>query len=781
MDIKDLVIGKKYKTSTNQVYYCGVNEHGNNVFELIDYKAVANVALPKGWISKGNNTYWFLNPSDVFEILEEEQPTNSLKVSDCQLGEFYYCEYAFDKPAIIKCTEINKLGRIGITNNGGDWKYYPNNQFSCTSNLRLATLEEKQWLETCIKANKYIPKEQALKEVEKPQFEVGKWYKSNCGKGFSSTGYYYLKVKKNDYYELIGEAILDCGYKEDHSWDAKDTLKQALELGPLTDLSEIQQYLPSNHPDKIVEKPKELSKEESLVGRYVKYTKLFENKEWYGLKIGYYDTILEDKSYEYILTKFGSIPKDRLFESFELMPIDFNPNNLPESKTEVMEEFKVGDWVYCEKQDNNDFRLKEFIPVFKIQDFNMDTDFLRPVHGSPSGVHRKFCRLAKPEEIPTTSNSFELSSLPEKWFVKIPKYDELDPYCLAIEKFRKPTGFGPKWYNEGYLDYSGIHQGSSKPSTSLTEISEDQFKREILNYSPKQSIDNQLIDKMNDEIPEYWEIIEDLYPNCCNGYKKGTIVKADNKFHNSNTVGFINYNNIPDGFNSSNFKPSTKEAYEAQFKSKVVEEEKWKVGGFVRITNSSSYIGTSYNSGEIWKVGSLSYNRQQITIERGTLTAMVYTGEVGGYRAECEWLGMTNPEESKTTEKWRPKVGDKVNIPRSKQDNLWYKNNTKELDDYNLDYFLIKSVDGGDYNIGLQRADGKRFYSNSFFLTDLSPYSPIDNYSNVQWQDGGTLSKYIVAIDPSKQSKKKPLELEYQSPVIVKQSKNKKSKLVIIN
>lgn len=81
-------------------------------------------------------------------------------------------------------------------------------------------------------------------------FEINKWYKSNSGSGTCSTGFYYLKVLELKGETPYGQGLARNNYMENHWWSAHETLKQALELGPMLDLTEIEPYLPEGHPDK---------------------------------------------------------------------------------------------------------------------------------------------------------------------------------------------------------------------------------------------------------------------------------------------------------------------------------------------------------------------------------------------------------------------------------------------------------------------------------------------------------------------------------------------------
>lgn len=125
------------------------------------------------------------------------------------------------------------------------------------ANLRLATSEEKQWLEVCIKANKFIPKEKVLKE-SKPKFEVGKWYKLKANHITDNSRYLKLKEINDD--GFIGE------YVNKPNYSSKAFFKKTFNytLIPLDNLQEIQQYLPEGHPDKFKTKTKMYTDEELL-------------------------------------------------------------------------------------------------------------------------------------------------------------------------------------------------------------------------------------------------------------------------------------------------------------------------------------------------------------------------------------------------------------------------------------------------------------------------------------------------------------------------------------
>lgn len=110
---------------------------------------------------------------------------------------------------------------------------------------RLATDEEKAWLEHCIKEDKFVEYEEFMK-IYKPQFIVGQWYKIEL----SHTYNHFIKFKS---FDNINGYIDNLGYIKDLNKFATGnslTLKSITKYELLTDLSEIQKFLPLDHPDK---------------------------------------------------------------------------------------------------------------------------------------------------------------------------------------------------------------------------------------------------------------------------------------------------------------------------------------------------------------------------------------------------------------------------------------------------------------------------------------------------------------------------------------------------
>jgi len=169
-----------------------------------------------------------------------------LTLKDVIAGNTYYAEYSTNLGdyAIINCDKDCNL----TTSSGGiqisKKEYWESNGWSCKNNIRLATDEEKAWLEHCIKEDKFVEYEEFIK-VYKPQFIVGKWYK-NIG---SCQDYIAPFVGIEDSRWLSNN-------KRGYIWnnvyetDSAKYISSNFENATLVDIQEIQEFLPQDHPDK---------------------------------------------------------------------------------------------------------------------------------------------------------------------------------------------------------------------------------------------------------------------------------------------------------------------------------------------------------------------------------------------------------------------------------------------------------------------------------------------------------------------------------------------------
>ena len=153
---------------------------------------------------------------------------------------------------------------------------------------------------------------------------------------------------------------------------------------------------------------------------------------------------------------------------------------------------------------------------------------------------------------------------PEKWYIKsTPESREL------LEKW---SGFNWKFT---YIYFNGKSKSwSNILYDDHTEITFEQFKK----YMLKKSIENP-----KESIPEYVECIEGYSDQFTKGkiYKISTTFISDYQYHTE-----IDDRGLPNGWDKNKFKPSTKEAFDAQNKPKPI--EKWSVGSYGVVINSTN-------------------------------------------------------------------------------------------------------------------------------------------------------------------------------------------------
>lgn len=198
---------------------------------------------------------------------------------------------------------------------------------------------------------------------DKPKFEVGKWYKSNVTSN-NCNKFYYLKVLGVEKECPHGQAInifngKNYVYNKEHKWTFQKTIEQALSIGPLTDLSEIQQYLPDGHPDKIKAQP------EYIVGKWYKMgTWIAKFKELDGDKFRVFKSGTPFDNYKYSDSGYLLIDRQKppilitdMTEVYKLFPEE-KPND---------DDFEVNDWVVVERLPRyNNLSLPQTSTIFQV-------------------------------------------------------------------------------------------------------------------------------------------------------------------------------------------------------------------------------------------------------------------------------------------------------------------------------------------------------------------------------------------------------------------------------
>lgn len=212
------------------------------------------------------------------------------------------------------------------------------------------------------------------------------------------------------------------------------------------------------------------------------------------------------------------------------------------------------------------------------------------------------------------------------------------------------------------------------------------------------------------KIPEYVECIKQVHTNSTP--KIGEIIKANSE---GTLIGICTYDSYT---YRTCFKPSTKEAYDAQLNKEI----KFEVGKWYKIEDwRSKAVNCIENSNSILRYSEFIDESGQLRKITNEIRKDLYklndvTKEIQQYLSE------NHPDKIKiNTMKF--KKGDKVHIPRSKNGHMWYLNNQGYLDDYYYNYFIIDFI---DFNIGenikLKRVDDVSFRNCYFNESDLTLY-----------------------------------------------------------
>lgn len=137
-----------------------------------------------------------------------------------------------------------------LRTSGSNPKYFSDYGVREFDGVRLSTLEEKHWLDECIKKDTMVPREIAMASFKSTtiDFVHGKWYKATPEANNRSGDTYYGKFL--DY--QAGCFVASSSRVSGSISDVKYTFNSGYIWELVTDLSEIQHLLPTNHPDKIM-------------------------------------------------------------------------------------------------------------------------------------------------------------------------------------------------------------------------------------------------------------------------------------------------------------------------------------------------------------------------------------------------------------------------------------------------------------------------------------------------------------------------------------------------
>lgn len=245
---------------------------------------------------------------------------------------------------------------------------------------------------------------------------------------------------------------------------------------------------------------------------------------------------------------------------------------------------------------------------------------------APHAINGKLCSAINGQHYPKENIiKQELTSLPEKWCIK-----------RNTSQNTLVTDYINRTYNTYYFDqvfsddfyYSNGNHGSQIYGT---EITFDQFKKWVL----KENVE---------EIPIKKEELMDLIAEAKKRYPVGTEyygIKHGKKIKalyepTLRTTG--HYSGIKEGV--VGIEVSEDYVYldgvwaEIISEAKQPEEEKWKVGGYVRLLQN--YLGAK--KGDVLKITKCTSNKSIVSCEHLNL----YT-DLGHTKPECEWIGMSKP------------------------------------------------------------------------------------------------------------------------------------------
>lgn len=275
-----------------------------------------------------------------------------LKINDLVEGEIYVTNYPGQGDYIFKSNGDNKdVTYLQVDRNSfsdyGDMS--PGNGFK---SYKLPTDEQKHWFLECEKVNKFISYEEAMKTFIQ-KFKTGKWYK--LGEWISK----FSHLKNNEFW---GENIcMKDNYRDPLGWLDLDAYTPKL----ITNLEEIQQYLPANHPDKV---------SNSLIGRYLKalinapFSIGRANKGDYFIIL---DDFIQCKLVKDSSTWAYKEKNEKINpEVWELMPVGFCPNQVD------IKEWSVGSYAVLLNDSKSMSGLKKgFIDVIEENDTNEEICF----------------------------------------------------------------------------------------------------------------------------------------------------------------------------------------------------------------------------------------------------------------------------------------------------------------------------------------------------------------------------------------------------------------------
>ena len=198
--------------------------------------------------NKGDSSYTEITFEQFkkYVLKETEQAQNISEIKELALDEIYYCEgeSGYNHSYIFKAVEDLEYCPYIIVHMND---FSDDGDFSTDEgrlNLRIATQEEKDWLNHCIQINKFISIEKTLKNIN-PIFEVGKWYINTNNtwivKFIHDSKYVDGQLWHGDHVDVLSNTFYPQNNSISHLYGYEWKELQ---------LENVQEYLPHNHPDK---------------------------------------------------------------------------------------------------------------------------------------------------------------------------------------------------------------------------------------------------------------------------------------------------------------------------------------------------------------------------------------------------------------------------------------------------------------------------------------------------------------------------------------------------
>ena len=217
-NIKDIVKAPKFEAGKwYNLKYSSSGKEWDVYFKVLKYDG-NKVDFADGYYIDTNRKYAKANSIELKSIL-----VRSIKEVDISEIQPYLPDGHIDKIKNIKMINGNYYvadnGNIFRWGNGDSDAYlrltdgnklFFKDEGSFTENIktRSATPEEKQWLEACINANKFIPKEEALKPTFVYKFNVGDRVRVvECGYGVADIGKEVTIVERGEYCKEPGYKV----------------------------------------------------------------------------------------------------------------------------------------------------------------------------------------------------------------------------------------------------------------------------------------------------------------------------------------------------------------------------------------------------------------------------------------------------------------------------------------------------------------------------------------------------------------------------------------------